>query len=80
MVVTDGQAASGMGPGHYTLGRWEIHVDRNRKMVGPDGSFLLGSTSTMQECYDNLVGGVGLSARDAKRLTVTNPRKAIGSV
>jgi N-acetylglucosamine-6-phosphate deacetylase len=78
IVVTDGQAASGMGPGHYTLGKWEIHVDQNRKMVGPGGAFLLGSTSSMQECYDNLVGGVGLSARDARRLMVTNPRKALG--
>jgi N-acetylglucosamine-6-phosphate deacetylase len=78
VVVTDGQAASGMGPGDYTLGHWQIHVDQNRKMVGPDGSFLLGSTSTMQECYDNLVGGVGLSAANARKLMVTNPRKAVG--
>ena len=78
VVITDGQAASGMGPGRYTLGRWEINVGQDRRVTGPDGSLLLGSTSTMKECYGHLVGGVGLSAEDARRLMVTNPRRALG--
>jgi N-acetylglucosamine-6-phosphate deacetylase len=77
-VVTDGQAASGMGPGRYTLGRWEIVVGQDRRVAAPDGSFLLGSTATMTQCHENLLKGVGLSEADARRLTAENPRKALG--
>jgi hypothetical protein len=32
----------------------------------------------MRRCFENLVRHVGLSEADARLLTVTNPRRAIG--
>jgi N-acetylglucosamine-6-phosphate deacetylase len=78
VVATDGAAASGMGPGCYTLGRWEITIDKDRRAVAPDGSHLLGSTATMPECRRVLRKAVGLSEAEADLLTATNPRKALG--
>ena len=77
-VVTDGAAASGMGPGRYTLGRWEITIDQDRRAVAPDGSHLLGSTATMPDCRRVLSDAVGLSEAETELLTAANPRKAVG--
>ncbi len=77
IVVTDGTAPSGMGPGNYTLGRWEVVVGPEMVAMAPDGSHLIGSAATMRCCAANLAK-LGLSAADVRRLTVENPAKAIG--
>lgn len=77
LVVTDAIAAAGMGPGHYTLGRWDLVIGKDMVARAPDGSHLVGAAYTMKDAYKNLTKKVGLSDRDARKLLVTNPRKAI---
>lgn len=77
IVVTDGTAPSGMGPGRYTLGRWDVVVGPEMVAMAPDGSHLIGSASTMRFCAANLAK-LGLSPADIRRLTCDNPKKAMG--
>ena len=76
IIVTDGTAPSGMGPGRYTLGRWDVVVGPEMVAMAPDGSHLIGSASTMQFCTANLAK-LGLSSADIHRLAHDNPKKAI---
>ena len=45
---------------------------------GPEGSHLLGSTGTMPRMARGLAAEVGLSAREVRRLTSTNPGRVLG--
>lgn len=78
VVVTDGIAAAGMGPGRYHLGRWEIEVGEDMVVWAPDRSHFVGAGITMPQTLANLIGKVGLTEKDALKLVVDNPRKAIG--
>jgi N-acetylglucosamine-6-phosphate deacetylase len=78
VVVTDAIAPASLGPGRYTLGRWDLVIGPDLVARAPDGSHLIGAVVTMPQCAANLVERVGLSRQDALRLTVTNPRRAIG--
>jgi N-acetylglucosamine-6-phosphate deacetylase len=77
IVVTDAISAAGLGPGRYTLGRWDLLIGEDRVARAPDGSHLVGSAGTMPLSLQNLVEGVGLNKADARRLTVENPLEAI---
>ena len=77
VVVTDAVTPAGLGPGVYAHGRHRIRVARNDAARLMDGS-LVGGAITMGQAAVNLVREVGLSGEDARRLTVTNPRRAIG--
>jgi len=76
-VVTDAVTPAGLGPGTYPHKRFEISVAEGDAARMPDGS-LVGGAITMAQAKRNLVDAVGLSAADARRLTVTNPRRAMG--
>ena len=76
-VVTDALAPAGFGPGTYRHKAFEVRVADDGVARLPDGS-LVGGAISMREAAANLVDHVGLSPQDARRLTVTNPRKAIG--
>jgi len=76
-VVTDALAPAGIGPGTYRHKGHEIRVVEGDAARLPDGS-LVGGAISMRQADANLVEHVGLSPDDARRLTVTNPRKAIG--
>jgi len=76
-VVTDAVSPAGFGPGTYRHKRFEIHMAEGDAARLPDGS-LVGGSISMREATANLVDHVGLSSEDARRLTVTNPRRAIG--
>lgn len=78
VVVTDAIAPAGLGPGRYTLGRWDLVIGPDLVARAPDGSHLIGAVVTMPQCAANLTEHVGLSREDALRLTVTNPRRAVG--
>jgi len=80
IVVTDAVAAAGAGPGSYTLGGQEVVVEGDMVTHGRGDNHLIGSAATMREAMVNLVGRLGLAVEDARRLTVTNPRRAIGLV
>jgi N-acetylglucosamine-6-phosphate deacetylase len=76
-VVTDALAPAGFGSGTYRHKRFEIRVGDDGVARLPDGS-LVGGAISMREAAANLVEHVGLSPEDARRLTVTNPGRAIG--
>jgi N-acetylglucosamine-6-phosphate deacetylase len=78
IVVTDAIAPAGLGPGKYTLGRWNLVVNADMVALAPDGSHLIGSACTMRQAELNLTAQMKLSAADAHRLLCENPRKAIG--
>jgi len=78
IVVTDAVAPAGLGPGRYTVGRWQVEVGPDMVVRAPDDSHLIGSGSTMQHCYANLTQRLGLTHEEAMRLTADNPRHAIG--
>ena len=77
VVVTDAVTPAGLGPGVYAHGRFRIRVAENDAARLTDGS-LVGGAITMRRAAENLIRRVGLSEEDARRLTVTNPRSAIG--
>jgi N-acetylglucosamine-6-phosphate deacetylase len=78
IVVTDAMSAAGLGPGRYTLGRWDLMIGEDRVARSPDGSHLVGSAGTMPLSLRNLTGPVGLSEPEALRLTRDNPGIALG--
>ena len=77
VVVTDCMAAAGLGPGKYTLSRWEVVVGDDLAARAPDGSHLVGSAMTMPQNAANLSAGLGLSGADVRRLLVTNPARIL---
>ncbi len=78
IVVSDAIAPAGLGPGRYTLGRWDLLIGDDMAARAPDGSHFVGSAITMKQAYANLTGPVGLDAEDATRLTRDNPMRAMG--
>jgi N-acetylglucosamine-6-phosphate deacetylase len=79
IVVTDGIAASDLGPGRYTLGRWELNIGDDLVARSPDSSHLVGSTVTMPRTFHNLTNILGLSATAARLLTEDNPHAAFAN-
>ncbi|MDQ3438956.1 MAG: N-acetylglucosamine-6-phosphate deacetylase [Planctomycetota bacterium] len=78
IVVSDAIAPAGLGPGRYTLGRWDLLIGDDMVARAPDGSHFVGSAITMKQAYANLIGPVGLSNTDATKLTRDNPMRAVG--
>ena len=77
-VVTDAVAPAGMGPGRYTVNRWELLIGEDLVARAPDGSHLIGSAVTMPKTEQNLRDQLGLSEADCRRLLNDNPRRALG--
>jgi N-acetylglucosamine-6-phosphate deacetylase len=77
VIVTDAISAAGLGPGRYTLGRWDIVIGDDMVARAPDGSHLLGAAITMRQCERNLIERVGLSPDEVRALLELNPAKAI---
>ena len=77
VIVTDAIAPAGLGPGRYTLGRWDLLIGDDMVARAPDGSHLVGSAMSMKQAEANLLKHVGLSAAQIKMVTSENPRRAI---
>jgi N-acetylglucosamine-6-phosphate deacetylase len=77
LVVSDCTAPAGLGPGRYTLGRWDIVVDEDMVPRAPDRSHLLGSAITMKQSADNLRRFLQLPESTIRRLVYDNPRAAL---
>lgn len=77
VIVTDAIAPAGLGPGRYTLGRWDLLIGDDMVARAPDGSHFVGSAISMPQTLQNLTGGLGLNETDAMRLLRDNPRKAV---
>lgn len=78
IVVTDGIAAAGMGPGRYRAGHWDLLVGEDMVARAPDGSHLVGSAMTMPEAHRRLIEQVGLTEAEARQVTCVNPRLTLG--
>jgi len=76
-VVTDAIAPAGLGPGRYTLGRWDLLIGPDMVARAPDGSHFVGSAITMPQTWENLIGKVGLSEADADILLRKNPQRVL---
>ncbi len=76
IVVTDAIAPAGLGPGRYTLGRWDLTIGEDRVARSPDGSHFVGSATTMRVAHENL-RRLGLSDADCRALLCANPRRAL---
>jgi N-acetylglucosamine-6-phosphate deacetylase len=78
IVVTDGTAAAGLGPGRYTVGSQEILIGEELVAWAPDRSHLIGATATMPQVAAKLERDLGLSRAAVLQLITTNPRRALG--
>jgi len=79
IVVTDAIAPAGLGPGRYKFGRWDLEIGEDMVARAPDRSHLVGSGITMKQNAENLQHAVGLSESAVRKLTLENPRIAIGA-
>ena len=78
VTVTDAIAPAGMGPGDYTLGRWKLTIGEDMVARAPDGSHLVGSAIHMPRVVENLRTHLQLTDDEIDRLTMHNPRRAVG--
>ena len=78
IVVSDAVAPAGLGPGRYTLGRWDLLIGDDLVARAPDGSHLIGSAVTMTRQAANLRDQLGLTEAQVALLTRDNPRRAVG--
>jgi N-acetylglucosamine-6-phosphate deacetylase len=78
IIVTDCIAPAGLGPGRYSLGRWDVKIGDDMVARAPDGSHFLGSGVTMQRSYENLRAHAACSEEECNNMLWRNPRKAIG--
>ena len=78
IVVTDAIAPAGLGPGRYRFGRWDLEIGTDMVARAPDRSHLVGSGITMKQNADNLMHSVGLPESVVRKLTLENPRVALG--
>lgn len=78
IVVSDAVAPAGLGPGRYTLGRWDLLIGDDLVARAPDGSHLIGSAVTMTRQAENLRSQVRLTDEQVTVLTRDNPRRAMG--
>ncbi|MFL6279861.1 MAG: N-acetylglucosamine-6-phosphate deacetylase [Vicinamibacterales bacterium] len=79
IVVTDAIAPAGLGPGRYKFARWDLEIGDDMVARAPDRSHLVGSGITMKQNAENLQHAVGLSESAVRKLTLENPRIAIGA-
>jgi N-acetylglucosamine-6-phosphate deacetylase len=77
IVVTDAIAPAGLGPGEYTISRWQLRIGEDLVARAPDGSHLIGAAMGMPRVAENL-RAIGLSDADIERLTYHTPKRAIG--
>jgi N-acetylglucosamine-6-phosphate deacetylase len=79
IVVTDAIAPASLGPGQYTLGRWDLLIHEDMIARAPDGSHFVGSAITMPHSERNLREKVGFDDAACRAMLIDNPRKAIGA-
>jgi len=73
IVVSDAIAPAGLGPGRYTLSRWELEISDDLVARSVEGNHLVGSALGLRRGAQNLRDHLGLDDATVKRLTETNP-------
>ena len=76
IIVTDAIAPAGLGPGRYTLGRWDVSIGDDLVARSPDGAHFIGSATTMRQAHANL-RAMGLNESECRALLSENARRAI---
>lgn len=79
IVVTDAMAAAGLGPGRYTVGRWDLVIGDDMVARAPDGSHLIGAAITMADSARNLREKLGYSEADIQRMMRENPQAVLAT-
>jgi N-acetylglucosamine-6-phosphate deacetylase len=77
--VTDAIAPAGLGPGRFRFARWDLVIGDDMVARAPDRSHFVGSGITMKQNAENLRRALGLSDTVVRKLTLENPRVAIGA-
>jgi N-acetylglucosamine-6-phosphate deacetylase len=80
IIVTDAIAPAGIGPGRYTLGRWDLEIGADLAARSADGSHLVGSAISMPKVRENLALELQLDEAQIDRLVGVNPRRVLGWV
>ena len=78
IFVTDAISASRLGPGKFTLAGWDILIGEDLVARSPDGSHFVGSTVTWPRIQNNNRNVIGLSDADLMKVSVENPKRALG--
>ena len=78
IIVTDATAATGLGPGRYSIGSRRFDVGDDFLAWAPDRSHYIGSTATMPRIVEILRTQLGLSDHAIRRLTYENPCTVLG--
>ena len=78
-VVSDAVTAAGLGPGRFTLGRWELEVGEDLACRAPGGGHLVGSACPLRTAFDRLQSECGFTRAEATALTGDNPRRFVGA-
>ena len=77
IVVTDGTAAAGLGPGCYTIASQEILIGEELVAWAPDRSHLIGATATMPQVAEKLERELCYSRNVVLQLLSSGPRSAL---
>lgn len=67
-----------MGPGRYTVSRWDLMIGDDMVVWAPDHSHLVGSAISMPKSVENLREIMDIDQDGIDRLTRYNPLKSIG--
>jgi N-acetylglucosamine-6-phosphate deacetylase len=78
IIVTDAIAPAGLGPGRYTLGRWDLQIGDDLVARSPDGSHLVGSALSMPGVIERLTRELNFTQQRIEQLIAVNPRRALG--
>ncbi|MCC7147293.1 MAG: hypothetical protein IT443_12675 [Phycisphaeraceae bacterium] len=77
IVVSDAVAPAGLGPGRYTIGRWELDVGADMVVRAPGDAHLVGSACPLKLAYRHLRDHLRLTEAQCQRLLWDNPRQAL---
>lgn len=77
IVVSDATTPAGLGPGRYTISRWEVDVGEDLVIWAPDRSHFIGSAMSMPRCDENLRKHLRLAPAEVKLLTCDNPKRLL---
>ena len=84
-AVSDAVTAAGLGPGRFTLGRWELEVGEDLACRAPPredggGGHLVGSACPLGVAFERLQTNCGFTREEAVALTCDNPRAFLAHV
>ncbi len=80
VVVSDAIAPAGLGPGRYTLSRWELEIGADLVARSVEGGHLVGSAVSLSRSAENLEAIPWLTAAQIQQLTHGNPQRILDGV